>query len=78
MAKLADLMKELRDVKASVEKVENIVEKRLVGEDTPLKDEIAITKEYELLKDKGALKLVSLEEALKSVGVHRPSRKAGR
>lgn len=78
MAKLVDLMKELRDMKASVEKVENIVEKRLVGEDKPLKDEIAITKEYELLKDKGALKLVSLEAALKSVEVHRPSRKAGR
>ncbi len=78
MAKLVDLMKELRDVKASVEKMENIVENRLVGEDTPLIDELASTKEYQVLKEKGALDLVPLGEALKSVGVHRTSRKVGR
>ena len=65
-------------MKASVEKVENIVERRLVGEETPLNDELASTKEYEMLKDRGALKLVPLEEALKSLGVHRTSRKTGR
>lgn len=78
MSKLADLLKEVRDMKTSVEKVENIVERRLVGVEEPLKDELRASAEYDKLRREGKAEYVTLKEALKSLGVHRTSRKESR
>ena len=78
MSKLADLLKEVRDMKTSVEKVENIVERRLVGVEEPLKDELRASSQYDKLRREGKAEYVTLKEVLKSLGVHRPSRKESR
>lgn len=79
MSELADLLKEIRSIRTSVDKVENIVEKRLIGEDTPAKDETEAIKEYDALKARNATEYVPLEEALKTLGrVQSTPRKARR
>jgi len=44
--------------------IRNIVEKRLVGEDEPLEDEIEAMREYEERKKKKEVEFVPLEEIL--------------
>ena len=78
MSKLAELLKEIREMKTSVDKVENIVETRLVGVEPPLKDEVRAIQKYEDLKRKGNVEYIPLGEALKSLGISRTSRKARR
>ena len=78
MSKLAELLKEIREMKTSVDKVENIVETRLVGVEPPLKDEVRAIQKYEDLKRKGNVEYIPLGEALKSLGINRTSRKARR
>ena len=63
MVQLTDLLKEIRHIKISVDKVENIVERRLIGVEEPLKDERLAGKRYDKLKEKGAVEYVSLKEA---------------
>ena len=77
MSRVADFLKELKDMKTSVEKVENIVEKRLIGVEAPSKDEIRAIREHEKLKKKGKAEYLPLKEALKSIGVSGTSRKEG-
>ena len=73
MSKVADLLRELRDMKTSVEKVENIVEKRLIGVEAPSKDEIRAIREHEKLKKQGKAEYVPL----KSIKISGTSRKEG-
>ncbi len=44
--------------------IRNIVEKRLVGEDEPLEDEIVAIREYEERKRRKEVEFISLEEIL--------------
>jgi len=44
--------------------IRNIVEKRLIGEDEPLEDEIEAIREYEERKKKKEVEFVPLEEIL--------------
>ncbi|MHB8568407.1 MAG: hypothetical protein ACYC7D_15510 [Nitrososphaerales archaeon] len=79
MSELSDLLKEIRSIRTSVDKVENIVEKRLIGVDTPSKDEAEAIKEYDRLKGRNATEYVPLEDALKTLGrVQGTPRKARR
>jgi len=79
MAEISDLLKEMRSLRATVDKVENIVEKRLIGVDDPLKDELEAINLHNKLKHTGKAEYVSLKEALKTVGeVRSSSRKTHR
>ncbi len=72
------LLKEVRDIKSTVEKLESIIEQRLLGEEEPLEDEELAIKEYEEDKAKGRLELVSLKDAIRNLGIHRAGGKKGR
>ncbi len=78
MAQLSDLLREIRDVRKSVNKVENIVERRLIGLEEPSKDELQAITEYDNLKSRHAARYVPLEEALKSHGGKRRIRSTSR
>ena len=77
-ADLEALLMEVRDIRSSVEKLESIIEQRLLGEEDPLEDEKQAIKEYEENKVKSRLELVSLEDTVKQLGVQRTSRKKSR
>lgn len=62
-ADLEALLKEVRDIRLSVEKLESIIEQRFLGEEEPLEDEKLAIKEYEEDKAKNRLDLVSLGSA---------------
>jgi hypothetical protein len=68
MAQLTDLLREIREIKASVGKVENILEERLIGIEEPSKDELEAISEYKKLTRKRQARYVPLGEALKSLG----------
>ena len=79
MAEISDILKEIRGIRASVDKVENIVEKRLIGVDDPLKDEIEAIDYHNNLEKGGKAEYLPLKEALKSLGkVQGTSRKTRR
>jgi len=59
---LRDVMKEIRVLRTKVDKLENIVEKRLVGEVKPDKYERKAIAEFERRKRSGKLNFVSLSE----------------
>lgn len=46
-----------------MERIEELIENRLIGVDEPLPDEIEAIKEYVKAKESKGLQLVSLEEA---------------
>lgn len=77
-ARLEDLLREIRDVKGTVEKLETIVEQRLVGIATPKREEKREIRAYEGKKRRRKIKFVTLEEARKQLGIRRTSRKEGR
>jgi len=77
-ADLEALLKEVRDIRSSVEKLESIIEQRLLGEEEPLDDEKLAIKEYEEDKAKNRLELVSLEDTMRQLGVQRTGRKKSR
>ncbi len=60
--KLKDVMKEIRALRSKVDKLENIVEKRLVGEVKPDKYERRAIVEFEKKRKSGKLEFVSLSE----------------
>ena len=57
-----DIMKEIRVLKGKIDKLENIVEKRLVGEVKPDKYERKAIAEFEKKRRTGKLEFVSLSE----------------
>lgn len=75
---LEDVLRELKDVKERVGKLESIVEQRLVGEVEPREDERKSIQDYEKKKKRKDLEIIPLEEALKEIGVHSSSRKKSR
>lgn len=77
MDKLEELLKEVRDVKSRVEKLENIIEQRLLGEEEPLEDERQAIREYEKTKAEGRVELAKLDEAMRELGIQRTGREKG-
>lgn len=59
---LRDIMKEIRVLRGKIDKLENIVEKRLVGEGKPDKYERKAIADFEKKRKAGKLEFVSLEE----------------
>ncbi len=51
---------EIRKLKVILERIEALLEERLLGIDEPLPDEVEAIKEYERDKKKGKIELVSL------------------
>ena len=59
---LKEILEEVRELRRKVEKIENIVEERLIGVDEPLPDEVEAIREYEEAKKKGTIDFVRLED----------------
>ena len=59
---LKEILEEVRELRRKVEKIENIVEERLIGVDEPLPDEVEAIREYEEAKKKGTVDFVRLED----------------
>ena len=57
---LKDVMKEIRVLRGKIDKLENIVEKRLVGEVKPDKYERKAIADFEMKRKAGKLEFVSL------------------
>ena len=62
---LAEVLKEVKLVRKKLERLEGLVEERLVGCEPPLPDEVEATAEYEAAKKKKTLHLVPLKDAMK-------------
>jgi len=58
---LKEVLKEVRLVREKVERLEELVEERLIGWEEPLQDEVKAIKEYMKGKEKGSVKLIPLE-----------------
>ncbi len=55
---------EIRELRAVLERIEALLEERLLGIDEPLPDEVETIKEYERDKKEGRIELVSLDEVI--------------
>jgi hypothetical protein len=62
---LKEVLKEVRLVREKVERLEELVEERLVGSEEPLKDEVKAVKGYMKAKKKGSVKLIPIEDVKK-------------
>jgi len=62
---LKEVLKEVRLVRQKVERLEALVEERLVGLEEPSKDEVRAIKEYVKAKEKGRVELIPLEDVKK-------------
>ena len=62
---LKEVLKEVKLVRKKLERLEGLVEERLVGCEPPLADEVEAVAEYEAAKKKKALDLVPLKDAAK-------------
>ena len=79
MAEVSEILKEIRSIRASVDKVENIVEKRLIGVVDPMEDEIEAINLHSKLEQTGKAEYIPLKEALRPHGkVRSSSRKTRR
>ncbi|MEM0219984.1 MAG: hypothetical protein QW213_06595 [Thermoproteota archaeon] len=59
---LEEVLKEVRLIRSKVERLEDLVEERLIGSDEPLKDEAEAIREYLEAKEKGDVEYIPLEE----------------
>jgi len=62
---LKQVLKEVRVVREKVERLEELVEERLMGWEEPLGDEVKAIKGYMRAKEKGRVKLISIEDVKK-------------
>lgn len=60
---LETIHREVMGLSERMERIEELIENRLIGVDEPLADEIEAIKEYAKAKESKSLQLVSLEEA---------------
>jgi len=59
---LSEILKEIRELKKKVERLENLVREKLIVVDSPLPDEIEAIENYEQAKKSGTVKFVKLED----------------
>ena len=64
---LDEVLREVKAIREKVEKVEDIVEERLIGVEEPSEDEVKAIKGYLKTKEKGRLQLVPLEDVEKEI-----------
>jgi len=58
---LKEVLEEVKVVREKLERLEELVEERLVGLEEPLKDEAKAINEYNEAKEKGNLKFIPIE-----------------
>ena len=61
------LYRELRELRTILERIEALLEERLIGIEEPLPDEVEAIREYEDEKMKGKVELVDLEDVLREL-----------
>ncbi|MCE4618349.1 MAG: hypothetical protein F7C37_02775 [Desulfurococcales archaeon] len=61
------LYRELRELRTILERIEALLEERLIGIEEPLPDEAKAIREYEDEKMKGKVELVDLEDVLREL-----------
>jgi len=59
------LLEEVRVIREVLERIESLLEERLIGVERPLPDEARIIEEYEAEKKRGRVELVKLEDVLR-------------
>jgi hypothetical protein len=59
---LDEVLKEVRLIRSKVERLEDLVEERLIGSDEPLEDEAEAMREYLEAKEKGDVEYIPLEK----------------
>jgi len=64
VSKERQLYDEIRELRAILERIEALLEERLLGIDEPLRDEVEVIREYEADKEKGKVELVNLDDIL--------------
>jgi len=62
---LKEVLKEVKLVREKVERLEELVEERLIGLEEPSEDEVKAIKEYFKAKEKGNVELVPIEDVKK-------------
>ena len=62
---LKEVLKEVRLVREKVERLEELVEERLIGLEEPSEDEVKAIKEYLKAKEKGSVELIPIEDVKK-------------
>jgi uracil-DNA glycosylase len=60
---LKEVLKEVKLVRRKIERLENLVEERLVGSESPSEDEVKAIAEYKATKKKKTVELVPLRNA---------------
>jgi len=65
---LDDVLREVKAIREMIEKVEEIVEERLIGVEEPSVDEKKAIGDYLKIKEKGEVQLVPLEDVEKEQG----------
>ncbi len=59
------ILEEIRSLRETLERIEILLEERLIGVEEPLPDEVRAIEEYEAEKKKGGMELVDLDEVLR-------------
>ena len=59
------ILKEIRALREVLERIEALLEERLIGVEEPLPDEARVIEEYEADKERGRVELVKLEDVLR-------------
>ena len=59
---LKEVLEEVKVVREKVDRLEELVEERLLGVEEPLKDEVEAIDEYTGAKEKGSVKLIRIED----------------
>ena len=62
---LKEVLEEVRLVREKIERLEELVEERLIGLEEPLGDEVKAIEEYVKAKEKGSVELIPVEDAEK-------------
>jgi len=64
-AEMKEVLREISLIRDKVERIEELIEERVIGSENPLKDEVKAIKEYEKAKKDETLELERLEDATK-------------
>jgi hypothetical protein len=62
---LEEVLKEVKLIREKVERLEELVEERLIGSEEPSEDEVKAIKDYFEAKGKGSVRLIPVEDARK-------------
>jgi phage regulator Rha-like protein len=64
-AEMKEVLREISLIRDKMERIEELIEERLIGSEKPLKDEVKAIREYEKAKGDGTLELERLEDSYK-------------